>query len=62
MKRKKDSRKHRTISPCKDHLGNSYPSIKEMCKVYSINPEDVFSPNKSLQSVGRRSPNPPIQA
>lgn len=26
-------------TPCQDHLGNIYPSIKDMCKVYNINPE-----------------------
>lgn len=25
--------------PCKDHLGNQYPSITEMCKAYKIKPE-----------------------
>lgn len=26
------------IKPCKDHLGNEYPSIKDMCKAYNIHP------------------------
>lgn len=39
MKRKSRFKKISHNIPCKDHLGNSYPSIKEMCKVYSINPE-----------------------
>ncbi len=25
--------------PCQDHHGNNYPSIKDMCKAYNINPE-----------------------
>lgn len=25
--------------PCKDHLGNCYPSISAMCSVYKIKPE-----------------------
>lgn len=40
MKRK--SRKKKGFShdkPCTDHLGNKYPTIKEMCKIYGLNPE-----------------------
>lgn len=25
--------------PCSDHLGNHFPSIKEMCAQYNIHPE-----------------------
>jgi len=39
MKRKKRFKKTSHNIPSKDHLGNSYPSIKDMCKVYGIHPE-----------------------
>jgi DNA-binding transcriptional regulator YhcF (GntR family) len=39
MKRKSRFKKTSHNIPCKDHLGNKYPSIKDMCKVYGVNPE-----------------------